>query len=116
MTALSGMKDVRPAAIDRREGGAFSLFGGVLIGRHVELVANQRFVQAWRETKWDPGVCSLVKFNLVPQGAGTLIVFDHTAFPMGAAAHAPISRLGLALLGAAQAAPLTMMRRPRALS
>jgi len=87
MTVLSGMKDVPPATIGRAEGGAFSLFGGVIIGRHVELVPNRRIVQAWRETSWGPGVYSLVKFDLRPQSAGTLIVFDHTGFPTGAAAH-----------------------------
>jgi activator of HSP90 ATPase len=86
MTVLSGM-NVPPATIGRDEGGAFSLFGGVIIGRHVELVPNRRIVQAWRETSWDPGVYSLVKFDLRPQSAGTLIVFDHTGFPTGAAAH-----------------------------
>ena len=90
MTVLSGMKDARPATIDRNEGGAFSLFDGVIVGRHVELVPNRRIVQAWRESNWDPGVYSLVKFDLKPQGAGTLIVFDHTGFPMGAAAHLSI--------------------------
>lgn len=87
MTALGGMKDARPAVISRDEGGGFSLFGGVIIGRQLELVPNRRIVQAWRETNWDPGAYSLVKFDLRPQGAGTLIVFDHTGFPMGAAAH-----------------------------
>ena len=90
MTALSGMKDVRPAEIARAEGGAFSLFGGVIIGRHVEMVPGRRIVQAWRETAWDPGVYSLVKFDLRAQGGGTLIVFDHTGFPNGAADHLAI--------------------------
>ena len=87
MTALGGMKNARPAAIDRDEGGAFSLFGGAIVGRHLELVPDRRLVQAWRETSWDPGVYSIVKFDLRPKGAGTLIVFDHTGFPTGAAAH-----------------------------
>ena len=87
MTGLSGMKDARPATIGRGEGGAFSLFDGVIVGRHVELVPNRRIVQAWRESNWDAGVYSLVKFELKPDGAGTLIVFDHTGFPKGAADH-----------------------------
>ena len=87
MTTLSGMKGGPPATIARVAGGAFSLFGGLIVGRHVELVPNRRVVQAWRETTWDPGVYSLVKFELKPQGIGTLIVFDHTGFPLGAAAH-----------------------------
>jgi uncharacterized protein YndB with AHSA1/START domain len=87
VTGLGGMTGVQPAEIGRAEGQSFSLFGGVIIGRHVELVPDRRIVQAWRETSWEPGVYSLVKFDLRPQAGGTLIVFDHTGFPMGAAAH-----------------------------
>jgi activator of HSP90 ATPase len=78
-TAITG----RPAEIDPHEGGAFALFGGIISGRSVELVPNQRIVQAWRPASWDPGVYSIVKFELTPQGPGTLIVFDHTGFPEG---------------------------------
>jgi activator of HSP90 ATPase len=78
-TAFTG----RPAEIDQNEGGAFALFGGVISGRNVELIPNQRIVQAWRPASWDPGVYSIVKFELVPQGSGTLVVFDHTGFPEG---------------------------------
>ena len=87
LTALGGMVGVRPAEIGRAEGGAFSLFGGVIVGRHIELVRDRRIVQAWRETTWEPGVYSVVTFDLRAQAGGTLIVFDHTGFPKGAAAH-----------------------------
>src|SRR5208282_651405 len=43
-TAFSGL----PAEIDRKEGGAFSMFKGQIVGRNIELVPNQRIVQAWR--------------------------------------------------------------------
>jgi hypothetical protein len=36
---------------------------------------------------WKPGVYSLAKFELVEEGAGTRIVFDHTGFPKGDAEH-----------------------------
>ena len=32
---------------------------------------------------WDPGAYSIAKFELVEQGTGTKIVFDHTGFPKG---------------------------------
>jgi len=38
----------RSAEINREVGGAFSLFKGHIVGRNVELVPNQRIVQAWR--------------------------------------------------------------------
>ena len=71
----------RPAAIERSVGGVFSLFGGVIVGRTVELVENVRVVQAWRDAAWAPGVYSSVCFALNPDGAGTRLVFDHTGFP-----------------------------------
>jgi len=65
-TAFSGM----PAEIDSKAGGAFSLFGGMI-------------VQAWRPTHWDPGVYSIARFELKAQGSDTLLIFDHTGFPEG---------------------------------
>lgn len=59
------------------------MFGGMIVGRNVELVPNQRIVQAWRPTHWDPGVYSIVRFELKAQGPGTLVVLDHTGFPEG---------------------------------
>ena len=78
-TAFTGM----PATIDTAAGGTFSMFGGMIVGRNVELVPGQRIVQAWRPTHWDSGVYSVVKFELKPQGSGTLLILDHTGFPEG---------------------------------
>jgi activator of HSP90 ATPase len=75
----------KPTEISREVGGAFALFGGYITGRQVELVPNERIVQAWRTGSWDPGVYSIAKFELVEQGSGTKIVFDHTGFPKGGA-------------------------------
>jgi uncharacterized protein YndB with AHSA1/START domain len=75
----------KPTEISREVGGAFTLFGGYITGRHVELVPNERIVQAWRTGRWAPGVYSIAKFELVEQGSGTKIVFDHTGFPKGEA-------------------------------
>jgi activator of HSP90 ATPase len=72
-----------PAEIDPKAGGAFSMFGGLIVGRNVELIANQRIVQAWRPASWDAGVYSIVKFELKEQGSGTRVVLDHTGFPEG---------------------------------
>jgi activator of HSP90 ATPase len=65
-------------------GGAFTIFGGVITGRHVELVPYERIVQAWREKDWPPGLYSIVRFQLDEQGSDTKIAFDHTGFPAGA--------------------------------
>ncbi len=80
----SGMiKDISPAEISHEVGGAFKLFGGFIIGRHLELVPNERIVQAWRVSYWDAGAYSIVKFALTEEGAGTKIIFDHLGFPKG---------------------------------
>jgi len=71
------------AEISRDAGGAFSTFGGLVVGRNIELVPNQRIVQAWRPKSWDPGIYSLVKFELKTQAPQTTVVLDHTGFPEG---------------------------------
>lgn len=71
------------AVISPDEGGPFTMFGGIIVGRNVELVPGKRIVQAWRPAYWKPGVFSLVKFELVPKAAGTTVVLDHTGFPKG---------------------------------
>src|SRR5438067_3711348 len=73
----------RPAEINREVGGAFSVFKGHIIGRNLELVPNQRIVQAWRVVTWPEGAYSIVRFELKPQGSRTHLVFDHIGFPEG---------------------------------
>ena len=87
VTTFSPVMNAAPAHIDRDVGGGFVLFGGHIIGRHVELVPFRRIVQAWRVVDWDPGIYSIVKFDLTDQGHQTTIVFDHTGFPNGKADH-----------------------------
>jgi uncharacterized protein YndB with AHSA1/START domain len=80
---ISGGMDTK---ISREAGGAFSLFGGVITGRQIELVPGERIVQAWR-SEWAPGEYSIARFVLEEQGSDTMIVFDHTGFPQGKAEH-----------------------------
>jgi activator of HSP90 ATPase len=77
--ALTGL----PASIDPLPGGALSMFSGMIVGRNVELIDNQRIVQAWRPTHWDPGVYSIVHFEFSTHGSGSALSFDHTGFPAG---------------------------------
>jgi activator of HSP90 ATPase len=69
-----------PAEIDPHAGGAFKLFDGQVEGRHVELIPNQRIVQAWRPASWPGGVYSIARFEFTPRGADTRIIFDHVGF------------------------------------
>ena len=77
----------KPAEISTESGGTFWLFGGYILGRHIELVPNERIVQAWRTAEWEPGSYSIAKFELAEQDEGTKIIFDHTGFPKGAGEH-----------------------------
>jgi activator of HSP90 ATPase len=78
--ALTGM----PAEIEREVGRAFHTFGGMIEGRNVELVPNQRIVQAWRPASWEPGLYSMVRFELKDAGeAQSKIILDHSGFPEG---------------------------------
>jgi uncharacterized protein YndB with AHSA1/START domain len=95
LTEVGGSKNVpalgnEPTKISGDVGGAFAIFGGHIIGRHVELIPNERIVQAWRVVDWEPGIYSIARFELIEQGTGTRIVFDHTGFPKGLGAHLAI--------------------------
>ena len=75
----------KPTVISRDAGGTFTTFGGIISGRHIELIPHERLVQAWRPDHWKPGVYSVARFQLSDQGTGTKLVFDHTGFPKGEA-------------------------------
>jgi activator of HSP90 ATPase len=80
-TAISGA----PADISREVGGPWSAFGGLILGRNVEVVANERIVQAWRSKDWPEGTYSIVRFELRAEGLGTRLILDHVGFPDGKA-------------------------------
>ena len=77
----------KPTEISDKVGGQFTLFGGHIVGRQIELIPGERIVQAWRVVDWKPGVYSIVNFELTAQGSGTKIIFDHAGFPKGKAQH-----------------------------
>jgi activator of HSP90 ATPase len=76
-----------PTKISPEVGAEFFLFGGHIVGRHLELVPNERIVQAWRVVDWEQGLYSIARFQLLEESAETKIVFDHTGFPKGQAEH-----------------------------
>src|SRR5207248_7484156 len=47
VTAFSSVPKAPPAEISPDIGGSFSCFGGHIVGRHVELVLDERIVQPW---------------------------------------------------------------------
>jgi activator of HSP90 ATPase len=77
----------KPVEVSKEVGGPFTIFGGHIFGRHLELLAGERIVQAWRVVDWNPGVYSIAKFQFTEHPFGTKIVFDHTGFPAGLGQH-----------------------------
>jgi activator of HSP90 ATPase len=63
------------------EGAWFSLFGDLLEGRQIELVRDERVVQAWRLAEWEAGIYSIVRFSLIPEAGGTRLVVDQDSYP-----------------------------------
>ena len=85
--ALVTAANAKPTSISRVTGGSFTLFGGLITGRNLELLRGERLVQAWRTASWSPGDFSIVRFSLTTDGAGTKLTFDHRGFPLGLGAH-----------------------------
>lgn len=77
----------KPTRITATLGSEFALFGGHITGRQIELVPNERIVQAWRAANWDDGDYSIARFDLLEQDSQTKLVFTHTGFPKGQAEH-----------------------------
>lgn len=71
----------KPTAIGAVAGDEFTLFGGYITGRHLELAPGVRLVQAWRAGSWEPGEFSVAHFALEDLGGATRLVFDHRGFP-----------------------------------
>jgi activator of HSP90 ATPase len=93
VTRLSDGKELlaapgaKPTTISVSVGGPFTLFGGYITGRHLELAPGERLVQAWRTASWKPGEYSIVSFVLHDEGPKSRLVFDHRGFPDGTGSH-----------------------------
>jgi activator of HSP90 ATPase len=73
----------KPTSISTEIGGSFTLFGGYVTGRHLEMLPGERLVQAWRAGSWLPGEFSIVAFHLTAAGGKTTLDFEHRGFPDG---------------------------------
>jgi activator of HSP90 ATPase len=81
--ALLAAAGAKPTAISTEVGGSFTLFGGYITGRHIEMLPNERLVQAWRAGSWKAGEFSIAAFHLAAEGGKTRLKFDHRGFPNG---------------------------------
>lgn len=80
LLAAAGAK---PTAISTEVGGSFTLFGGYITGRHLEMLPNERLVQAWRAGSFKPGGFSIAAFYLTAEGDKTKLIFENRGFPDG---------------------------------
>lgn len=69
------------AKISRKVGGEIMAFDGYITGRNLELVPDQKIVQAWHASEWDEGHMSKVTFKLSPVAAVTRLNFTHSNVP-----------------------------------
>ena len=77
---FSEMTGGAPAEINAEQGALFSCFGGMIHGCNIELVENQRIIQAWRAKPWRQGLYSIVSFELIDQGSQSRLLLTHTGF------------------------------------
>lgn len=70
-----------PTKIVRKVGGKFSIMGGGLGGFFLEMIANKKIVQAWRDDDWPKGHYSLATFTLSPVRGGTKLDFEQIGVP-----------------------------------
>jgi activator of HSP90 ATPase len=73
----------KPTSISTEVGGPFTLFGGYVTGRHIEMLPNERLVQAWHAGSWKPDDFSIADFQLIAEGSKTRLKFEHRGFPNG---------------------------------
>lgn len=81
--ALLNAAGAKPTSISTEVGGSFTLFGGYITGRHLEMLPNERLVQAWRAGSWKTGAFSIAAFYLTAEGGKTKLNFEHRGFPNG---------------------------------
>jgi uncharacterized protein YndB with AHSA1/START domain len=82
-TAFTGA----PATVSDAVGSAFTTHGGAIEGQTLEVVPNERIVQAWRPVDWPAGVYSVVRYEFADDGDGTQITLTHTGLPDEGAEH-----------------------------
>jgi activator of HSP90 ATPase len=60
-------------------GDSFTLWGGQMFGKNLEVVKNKKLVQEWNYDQWDAP--SRVTFTLKPKGKKTIVELLHEDVP-----------------------------------
>uniref|UniRef100_A0A914HJB0 Rap-GAP domain-containing protein n=1 Tax=Globodera rostochiensis TaxID=31243 RepID=A0A914HJB0_GLORO len=69
------------SSIDAREGGEFSLLGGVILGHFTNLAKDAQIAMAWRLKSYPPGHYAAVKFVLKDKGDSTNLELSADGVP-----------------------------------
>jgi uncharacterized protein YndB with AHSA1/START domain len=69
------------AKISRKVGGEIMAYDGYITGRNLELVPDEKIVQAWHASEWEAGHPSKVTFKLTAVPGGTRLSFTHSGVP-----------------------------------
>ncbi len=69
------------AKISRIVGGKFTIYGGDIQGKNLELVPDQKIVQSWRYSDWPEDHYSMATFALEPTEKGTRLTFTQIDVP-----------------------------------
>lgn len=70
-----------PAILSDEPGRAFTTHGGAIEGRILEIVPNERIVQAWRVASWPQGIYSIVSYGFTGDGTSAEISLTHSGLP-----------------------------------
>ncbi len=69
------------ALLSTELGGPFTTHGGAIEGRILELIPNERVVQAWRVADWPKGEYSIVRFEFSGDSNHSEIKLTHSGIP-----------------------------------
>ncbi len=69
------------ASISRQVGGSIQAGDGYVSGTNLELIPDQKIVQAWRGSDFPEGVISKATFSLKDVDGGARLTFTHSGVP-----------------------------------
>ena len=69
------------ASISRQVGSSIQAGDGYISGTNLELIPDQKIVQAWRGSDFPEGVMSKATFTLKAVDGGTRLTFTHSGVP-----------------------------------
>ncbi|MBI2448919.1 SRPBCC domain-containing protein [Candidatus Pacearchaeota archaeon] len=69
------------ARISRDVGGKFSVYGGYIDGKNIELIPGKKIVQTWHANEWPEGHYSKVTFIFKKVKQGTKMIFIQEGVP-----------------------------------